>query len=474
MTEKYNIVLEGNILPGNEKEQVLPKAGKLLKLDIEKINSLLDGKHRTIKKGLDQEKARHYIQTISKAGIACHLEPGDPDEKNQESVSREKVPVSDTPSQNKCPKCGFDLSTDPSLTKTDECPKCGIVLSKFTAESSLTEGMPPDQTETTPKIADFKPEYLDAPNVLKSTAAIASLVVPSVIYWLCFPILAVLMSWNAKFVLLSVGLSLIISLLYFVIFPNTKGGTWAQRFLNIEVIRADDEKDMALVTWFIRAVSQWIYLAPLVLMVFLVVLIRKQPSETDIAVCTLLWITAVFFMLPWKKTRSIPDRLSGTRQVIKSNSNTPHQGSLWIIILICFFLSIGGHRLGVYLVTPPSEADQLNAMIKGNHIILQQVCEYQETHLKKYGNYQEEPFALIERCSSIQNPRNSGLLRVASNSILFIEITDEGFLCALPMPNQPGNYLVYTQAGDQGIQEGDFNYFSRRLHGNEEESDTNL
>ncbi len=71
----YKITVNGELLDGEELEQVKQRFSKLFDLDSEpvKLEKFFSGKTITIKKGLSKEQADKYYQIIRKAGLACEV-----------------------------------------------------------------------------------------------------------------------------------------------------------------------------------------------------------------------------------------------------------------------------------------------------------------------------------------------------------------------------------------------------------------
>ena len=467
--ESYKVVLEGHILPKTEKAAVMDKAGKLLKLDTQKIEDLLTGRPRVIKQNLDKEKARQYVKAISGTGLACHMAPQDPPENFEKTLAMENTGTNEEETPSTCPKCGFDLKPGPKGAPVTECPKCGIILDKYTSESLKKENPAAENPATKPQTPDSEPGITDAPKSLRFCAAVGSLTIPGVVVGLCYPLVATgLYMMNSKFLsqpipheawaieklagiygmfLMSISfIALIVASFYFIFLPSKKGGTWAQRSLNIEVINADPERDVTIANWIVRAMGQWIYILPLILSVVLLVWLKGEPSETDILICTLIWMVFNIFLMARKKSQSLPDIFSGTRQIVRGGNGPKQTGSLLIISIVCLAISYGGVSFGRYIMTPITLADVKSAQAKQNHVILQQVCDYQEKYYQRYGAYSENPFELLDHCSNPNSPANAGYLEKAADQVLFIEITEEGFLCALPVKDAP-RFLFRIHSG---------------------------
>lgn len=485
-----NVVLDGSILPGMKRDTVLDRAGKLLKLDAKTIDGLLQGKSRVIKRNLDENKAKQYVKAIADAGIACHIEPDDRSEKTSGALEMAADAGSGENTDSICPKCGFELKAIQKRDLPEECPKCGIIFEKYTGEPFTGKNAPSDGSVDESPSVQTPVAFIEAPKGLRISAALGSLVVPGVIAGLCYPLVAAglyllnldflseplsAVAWekekldhiNTMLTLGTLIVSLPVAAFYFIVQPTSKGGTWAQRFLNINVVRADSEKDMNLLIWAIRALCQFSYILPLLLYITIIALLKDQLVKSDIRietliqVGTLIWMVFCIFLLISRRSRSFPDRFSGTRQIVKNGNGPQQTGVIWIIIVICLAISLGGVSFGRHLITPTPPIDEEAALASRNHRILQKVCEYQKQNYQQYGAYSEDPIELVSRFSNINSLKNMAYLKAADSGMLFIEVTEEGFLCALPASGSPDTYLVYTQDGEQGIMEGDYNVWER-------------
>ena len=388
MAVTYKIVLEGRILPEAEIEQVLVKASKLLHLNTEKVESLLQGKPRTIKQNLDRQKAQKYVQAISAAGMACHMAPCEPTKENKvEEASKpknKKIATEKPKSTSRCVQCGHPFDLDAETDQFEKCPLCGFILNQ--PEKSLdTKSTVKNESSTSPNI----PEIKDAPKSSRISAALGSFLISGLFIGICYLAIAtVIFKMNGDFlsstlpdeiwvnaklsyihetiILYASVIGLFILISYFIIIPSLKGGTWTQRLLNIEVIRMDTKESMYPMKWIIRAMSQCIHLLPFVLPLVVFTFIKGQLSNLELM---LSFIIGMFLNLPFlarKNPRSIPDILSGTRQIIRTNIISDRKATLWAIVAICLIGCFSGVAFGRFLITPPN-----TTIHKKDHIAIQ-------------------------------------------------------------------------------------------------------
>lgn len=72
---KYKITFAGEVVPGQNIEQVRQKIAALFKISLAKCGQMFDGRSRTIKSGLDQQAAGKYKKAFEQAGAICHIVP---------------------------------------------------------------------------------------------------------------------------------------------------------------------------------------------------------------------------------------------------------------------------------------------------------------------------------------------------------------------------------------------------------------
>jgi len=74
MSQTYDIVFTGVIVPGSEQAQVRRNLAALFKTEPAKIEPLFSGKRFVIKKGLDEATALKYQKALREAGAIVHME----------------------------------------------------------------------------------------------------------------------------------------------------------------------------------------------------------------------------------------------------------------------------------------------------------------------------------------------------------------------------------------------------------------
>jgi hypothetical protein len=75
MSQTYDVVFTGVIVPGRDQAQVRRNLAALFKTEPAKIEPLFSGKRFVIKKGLDEATALKYQQALREAGAIVHIEP---------------------------------------------------------------------------------------------------------------------------------------------------------------------------------------------------------------------------------------------------------------------------------------------------------------------------------------------------------------------------------------------------------------
>jgi hypothetical protein len=154
----YNVIINGELLPGFESQQVKDMFGQLFKLPPEKTARLLD-KRRILKRDVDITKANNLKKNLERIGLVVTLEsnglPAVAETKpipnpNQELNTKPKaeaaqllglslVPMDKEEPQDTdvsiatvaCPKCGADQPAN-----NEECQGCGVYLHKAISRAS--------------------------------------------------------------------------------------------------------------------------------------------------------------------------------------------------------------------------------------------------------------------------------------------------------------------------------------------------
>lgn len=71
----YSIVFDGSVVAGHDREAVKRAAAQRLKFSDAQRDRLFSGSEVTMKRGLDEEKARHYAETLHLLGMNARVEP---------------------------------------------------------------------------------------------------------------------------------------------------------------------------------------------------------------------------------------------------------------------------------------------------------------------------------------------------------------------------------------------------------------
>jgi hypothetical protein len=145
LKNNYMIVLDGELLPGEDLVSVKEKMAKLFSLSGKQVNILFSGKRQVVKKDIFNDAALKYKYAIEKAGAVCHVEVEESDTSNlsiksdsddNQKLLLEKLII--------CPKCGYQAQneSDPLITAHEglgECPSCGVIISKLEAQNAPEE-----------------------------------------------------------------------------------------------------------------------------------------------------------------------------------------------------------------------------------------------------------------------------------------------------------------------------------------------
>jgi len=154
---KWQIVTNGNILPSANETKVRHVLQRHLRLDDPKLDALLDGRRKVIKRGLDRDSAEKYRRRLQAIGLVVNLEamPADEGPGNASSLSltpldgeseyqlARREASTDAPSEPsikpgeiKCPKCGH------IQPKATDCTACGIIVANYRPFESAARSVP--------------------------------------------------------------------------------------------------------------------------------------------------------------------------------------------------------------------------------------------------------------------------------------------------------------------------------------------
>ncbi len=97
----YSIIFDGSVIAGHERDVVKRTAAQRLKFSDAQRDRLFAGREVTMKRGLDEEKARHYAKTLSLLGMNARVEPPLPAAESTSSAAPKPEP---TPAPAQTPK----------------------------------------------------------------------------------------------------------------------------------------------------------------------------------------------------------------------------------------------------------------------------------------------------------------------------------------------------------------------------------
>lgn len=471
MAEIFNVVLLGKILPDHDKNDVLEKASKLFKIDAKQIASMLNGKRLIIKRNIDETSARRYVEAIARVGLACTFEP------QTITISKSKLDNKKT-SDEVCPKCGFVIQ-DENVT---ECSQCGLIIDKYLKADNLS-----DTTNVETSLLDHKSKHIakEAPKDIRICAGLGSMMIAGAAINIVLPVVATVIyffnrdllsnplpdSYSAIMAVSRIEniynfcfllIWLVVSFFYFVIYPTRNGRTWAQKFLDIEIHSSNPNKNINILTWVIRAVSNFLYIIPVLLLVGLLELPEYNNSGILLFLLLLYFIFMILFI--YKGKRSFADFLSSTRQL----QTTPKYGNpkigMWIIIIVSLSISLTSYSFSRMVITPAKSfeptAEELAAHRKN---ILEKIFILQHTHFIQYGTYTEDSMELLRQYVNMRSVENIQLVRAVTEGMVFIELSGDGYRAGISLGKPPDTYYIYTQDGDQGIHKGKYDRVNRKL-----------
>ena len=91
-TAGYSILFDGSVVAGYDREAVKRSAAEKLKFSDAQRNRLFSGSEVTMKRGLDEEKARHYAKTLRQLGMNARVEPPLPEPATAAAPPAEPTP----------------------------------------------------------------------------------------------------------------------------------------------------------------------------------------------------------------------------------------------------------------------------------------------------------------------------------------------------------------------------------------------
>jgi uncharacterized membrane protein len=163
MSESYQVVFTGELLPGKDVDQVIELFSEKFKLERSKAERVIQGgKSITLKKGLALDKAEKYLKVLEHLGMKVELNPKPPEPEPEPEAKPESAPPKqaagggwqlepiepidnggdDTTevldpvymTVNRCPKCGS------SKMELGVCQICGVVAAEYMASQMGKNG----------------------------------------------------------------------------------------------------------------------------------------------------------------------------------------------------------------------------------------------------------------------------------------------------------------------------------------------
>ncbi len=469
MTDKFHVLMLGNILPGHDKTDVLQKASKLFKIDVNQVAKMINGRQLIIKKDIDETLARRYVEAITKVGLACTFELQTITTSNSKS-DHNKI------SHDVCPKCGY-IFQDENVT---ECIQCGIIMDKFHKTGNHSNKINSDI-----KLSGHhgKDTVKQASKAIRQCAGLGSMTIVGAATSVFLPIVSIVIYFFNRDLLsnplpdnsavnMAVSriefhyslslliLSLSISLYYFVIYPARNGRTWAQKFLDIEIHSSNPIKNINVFTWIIRAVGNYLHIIPALLLAGL-----AEYSSLEILYYPLLLLYLIIMLIVYNRgKRSIADILSSTYQVQPSLTFGKPKIGMWIIIIVSLSISVASHSFSRMIITPTKSfeptAEELATHRKN---ILEKIFILQKAYFDQHDYYTEDPMELLRRYVNMRSLDNLQLVKAVTEGMIHLELSSDGYRAGIPIGKPPGAYYIYTQDGDQGIHEGYIDRVSRKL-----------
>jgi uncharacterized RDD family membrane protein YckC/predicted RNA-binding Zn-ribbon protein involved in translation (DUF1610 family) len=455
LNRTFRVVLDGTVVPGADRAQVLEQGARIFRVDLKKMDELLGGEPRLIKGSLDEETARRYERAIVQAGMACHVEVEAPANDSSTALSED-----DASTGFSCPKCGYRAAGAEGGGAFEECPRCGIVVRKYLSrQASISAAVPQDEPIPAPKEDEYEPastlqrRYAAAGSFFVPLAGghLIGLVAAIILYFSHYHLLSNPMPGTVEAAKELEGILdlyesirnqfvLLILFAYFVYFPSRNGGTWAQRHMGIQVVSMNPEKQPGILAWFLRAVANFVCMATMGLLSLLPLL------RTD--------------------RRSLADLVSGTRQVRREAPEGDNSRFLTIVTILALVVSAGSTFSALMLLTPPRRAERKTVEQKPmerkpvdpkvyaqqNRQVLEQVSRWEEIHLKEYGSYTSDAMKLFAKYANMRSSHTLSIHSAIMDNRLRLELTDSGFRAIMPVYGVPDAYQVYTEKGDQGVQ----------------------
>ena len=484
---KYNVVLNGKILPQADRTQVLSRMQERFHIDARKAERLLQNTPKAIKKGLDEQAAEKFAKALKQIGLDCELERQDTQDLGELKMEKEQPPVAAATAA--CPKCNYPFEYENVV----ECPNCNIIVEKYLALQESPDIQ--DQPEDPPEEASAAPlQNDDAPWSARSCAGVASIVVTgalvnficliaAVIFYFKFhSVLTQPISSNGSYAanqvfktmelydIVAFAAGVIVTLFYYVVGPIRKGGTWAQRFTDLIIVSIHTGEKPNWLAWPLRAIGSFITFVGGIIVVSLwftvsmipLFLLAKTYLLAGIVLTVIILFAGLYLLrklIKWMirtNHRSLADRFSQTRQFRRNQAVATGLSGLWVVIIVIGLFSAGFGAMARSLITPPSRQAVDKQIEETRNVvdikILERTHEFQNQYLAKHGTYNDDPKIFAMEYCNPRSMRDIPYIDAAIKERLLITLTETGYQAELEIKDHPGYYHVYTEVGYQGIE----------------------
>ncbi len=133
MSGNYKVVLNGKIIPGWEKQEVMENLARVFKTDPQKTARLISGQPTVVKKGVSKDQAQALQRILENAGADCEVAGAEtgtapPPAPGTARAAAPRTGIPTPPAVGgifSCPRCGQ------TQAKGQECIQCGIIFNKL-------------------------------------------------------------------------------------------------------------------------------------------------------------------------------------------------------------------------------------------------------------------------------------------------------------------------------------------------------
>lgn len=181
----YRIILEGTIIDGLDRHDVVTKLAVLFGKDAGTVEKLLSGRARPIRTGIDLDTAKKYRTIIKNAGAVVRIEQDTPVAKPPERIPEARAPeFAERGPGTECPRCGYSpMRSDDVLIVRGDCPRCGFLVRKTDLTPISTESEVRSDVELGEGVLVVYGEREPASWLRRSLAGVYSFGVFLLVYW---------------------------------------------------------------------------------------------------------------------------------------------------------------------------------------------------------------------------------------------------------------------------------------------------